>query len=181
MQRVPNIPADVQLWIMLEVLLGIPEEAQVIHTSVKRVTLRGELGKRVPLVLRTVETFLKQQMNAPEWDIDGQGNMLRAIKCVSVWIRWASQRNMTRYTYLLVKFYAGTSATLLRNASVFAVCFCSWLTNVIGPAYNCFVKPVLLTCFCSRLPTVLGCLFFHNKLTSSNERIINMNLTCKVI
>ncbi|XP_034486188.1 importin-13 [Drosophila innubila] len=85
-QRIPNVTVDVQLWIMLEVLLGIPEEAQIIHTSVKRVTLRAEMGKRVPLVLQTVETYLKRQMNT-EWDAEGHGNMLRAIKCVTVWIR----------------------------------------------------------------------------------------------
>ncbi|EDV91246.1 importin-13 [Drosophila grimshawi] len=85
-QRMPNVSAEVQLWILLEVLLGIPEESQVIHTSVKRVTLRGEIGKRVPLVLQTIETYLKQQMNT-EWDTEGYGNMLRAVKCVGVWIR----------------------------------------------------------------------------------------------
>lgn len=85
-QRIPNVTADVQLWIMLEVLQGIPEEAQVIHTSVKRVTLRAEIGKRVPLVLQTVEAYLKQQMNT-EWDTEGYNNMARAVKCVSVWIR----------------------------------------------------------------------------------------------
>lgn len=88
-QRLPNVTADVQRWIMLEVLLGIPEEAQIIHTSVKRVILRAEMGKRVPLVLQTVETYLKQQMNT-EWDTEGHGNMLRAIKCVTVWIRWVT-------------------------------------------------------------------------------------------
>ncbi|EDW13739.1 importin-13 [Drosophila mojavensis] len=85
-QRMPNVSADAQLWIMLEVLLGIPEEAQVIHTSVKRVTLRGEIGKRVPLVLQTIETFLKQQMGN-EWDTEAYSNMTRAVKCVNVWIR----------------------------------------------------------------------------------------------
>ncbi|ALC46488.1 cdm [Drosophila busckii] len=86
-QRMPNVSREVQLWIMLEVLMGIPEEAQVIHTSVKRAALRGEIGKRVPLVLQTAETYLKQQLQSEEWDDEAHGNMLRAVKVVSVWIR----------------------------------------------------------------------------------------------
>jgi len=85
-QRMPNVSADVQLWIMLEVLQAIPEEAQVIHTSVKRVTLRAEIGKRVPLVLQTAERYLKLQMNRV-WDAETYSNMNRAVKCVGTWIK----------------------------------------------------------------------------------------------
>lgn len=85
-QRMPNVTSDIQLWIMLEVLQAIPEEAQVIHTSVKRVTLRAELGKRVPLVLQTNESFLRQQMNRV-WDAETYSNMIRAVKCVGTWIK----------------------------------------------------------------------------------------------
>ncbi|KAH8382844.1 hypothetical protein KR009_005580 [Drosophila setifemur] len=84
--RMPNVTADIQLWIMLEVLQAIPEEAQVIHTSVKRVTLRAEIGKRVPLVLHTCEGYLKQQMNRV-WDAETYSNMIRAVKCVGTWIK----------------------------------------------------------------------------------------------
>ncbi|XP_016949181.1 importin-13 [Drosophila biarmipes] len=85
-QRMPNVSADVQLWIMLEVLQAIPEEAQVIHTSVKRATLRAEIGKRVPLVLQTAERYLKLQMNRV-WDAETYSNMNRAVKCVGTWIK----------------------------------------------------------------------------------------------
>lgn len=88
MQRIPNVSADVQLWIMLEILSGIPEEMQVIHTSVKRVVLRNEISKRTPLVLRTVEDYLQKQMDSGnQWDTEAYNNMERSIKCVSVWVR----------------------------------------------------------------------------------------------
>ncbi|XP_001359959.2 importin-13 [Drosophila pseudoobscura] len=85
-QRIPNVKPDVQLWIMLEVLTAIPEEAQVIHTSVKRVTLRAEVGKRVPVILQTMEAYLRQQMNRV-WDAEAYSNMIRAVKCVGTWIK----------------------------------------------------------------------------------------------
>ncbi|EDX12495.1 GD20201 [Drosophila simulans] len=85
-QRMPNVSADVQLWIMLEVLTAIPEEALVIHTSVKRVVLRAELAKRVQLVIHTVERYLKLQMNRV-WDAEAYSNMNRAVKCVGTWIK----------------------------------------------------------------------------------------------
>lgn len=85
-QRIPNISPDVQLWIMLEVLQAIPEEAQIIHTSVKRVTLRAEIGKRVPIVLQTAEEYLKMKMNR-QWDAETYSNMNRAVKCVGTWIK----------------------------------------------------------------------------------------------
>ncbi|XP_020815162.1 importin-13-like isoform X2 [Drosophila serrata] len=85
-QQIPNICPDVQLWIMLEVLQAIPEEAQIIHTSVQRVTLRAEIGKRVPVVLQTAEEYLKMKMNR-QWDAETYSNMNRAVKCVGTWIK----------------------------------------------------------------------------------------------
>ncbi|KAH8295021.1 hypothetical protein KR018_005942 [Drosophila ironensis] len=85
-QRMPNVTSDIQLWIMLEVLQAIPEEAQVIHTSVRRVALRAEIAKRVPLVLRTNEEYLKEQMNRV-WDAETHSNMIRSVKCVGTWIK----------------------------------------------------------------------------------------------
>ncbi|XP_030373790.1 importin-13 [Scaptodrosophila lebanonensis] len=85
-QRIPNVSADMQIWIMLEVLQAIPEEAQAVHTSVKRVTLRNEIGKRTPLVMQTTENYLKEQLNR-EWDSECYNNMSRAVKCIGTWIK----------------------------------------------------------------------------------------------
>ncbi|XP_068155353.1 importin-13 [Drosophila tropicalis] len=88
--RIPNVSVDIQLWIMLEVLQAIPEEAQVIHTSVKRVTLRAELGNRMSVVLQTCEGYLNAQMGRQvEWkdDAESYNNMIRAAKCVGTWIK----------------------------------------------------------------------------------------------
>uniref|UniRef100_A0A1B0G997 Importin-13 n=1 Tax=Glossina morsitans morsitans TaxID=37546 RepID=A0A1B0G997_GLOMM len=103
-QQIPNVTKEMQLWIMLEVLQAIPEEMQAIYTSVKRSTLRGEVAKRAPLVMETTETYLQMQLDR-EWDADAYGNMTKAVKCASTWVKniGFSIENCQNITALLLK------------------------------------------------------------------------------
>ncbi|XP_054731571.1 importin-13 isoform X1 [Anastrepha obliqua] len=85
-QQIPNVNKEMQLWIMLEVLQAIPEEMQAIFTSVKRTTLRAEVAKRAPLVMKTTEAYLSMQLERA-WDSECFSNMTRAVKCVGTWVK----------------------------------------------------------------------------------------------
>ncbi|XP_055377446.1 importin-13 [Condylostylus longicornis] len=84
--QIPNVTADMQLWIMLEVLQGIPEEANAIYTSVKRATLRVEIAKKSPVVIQTIESYLEAQLER-KWTDEMFSNMSRAVKCAGTWIK----------------------------------------------------------------------------------------------
>ncbi|XP_053959209.1 importin-13 [Anastrepha ludens] len=85
-QQIPNVNKEMQLWIMLEVLQAIPEEMQAIFTSVKRTTLRAEVAKRAPLVMKTTEAYLNMQLERV-WDSECFSNMTRTVKCVGTWVK----------------------------------------------------------------------------------------------
>ena len=59
---------------------------QAIYSSVKRTTLRAEVAKRTPLVIKTTETYLQMQLER-QWDAEAFNNMTRAVKCVGTWVK----------------------------------------------------------------------------------------------
>ncbi|CAD7092399.1 unnamed protein product [Hermetia illucens] len=85
-QQIPNVTPETQLWIMLEVLSGIPEEANAIYTSVRRVTLRGEINKKAPIVMKVIEGYLEAQVER-EWRDEDITNVIKAVKCADIWIK----------------------------------------------------------------------------------------------
>lgn len=85
-QQLPNLNANIQIWIMMEVLCGIPEEASAISTSVHRAALRGEINGRAPFVLRIMEDYLKSK-SAANLEADDMNTLLRTAKCAAVWLR----------------------------------------------------------------------------------------------
>uniref|UniRef100_W8B5B8 Importin-13 n=1 Tax=Ceratitis capitata TaxID=7213 RepID=W8B5B8_CERCA len=103
-QQIPNVNKEMQLWIMLEVLLAIPEELQAIFTSVRRATMRAEVGKRFPLVMDTSVAYLNTQIDR-EWDSECFSNMTKAVKCVGGWVRniGYSIENCQNITTILLK------------------------------------------------------------------------------
>lgn len=70
----------------MEVLCGIPEEANAISTSVHRVALRGEINNRAPFVLRIMEEYLKSK-GETQLEPDDMSTLLRTAKCAAVWLR----------------------------------------------------------------------------------------------
>lgn len=85
-QQLPNVSENTQIWIMMEVLCGVPEEVTAIHTSVQRVALRSTINSHAPFVFKTVEQYLSQKC---ETILDDQvmATLLRAAKCATIWFK----------------------------------------------------------------------------------------------
>lgn len=87
-QQLPNLDRNTQTCVMMEVLLGIPEETNAIYTSVTRASLRGEVKKRAPFVLQIVENFLLSKCSSDEMlHENDMSTLTRATKCASAWIK----------------------------------------------------------------------------------------------
>lgn len=85
-QQVSNLSTNVQIWIMMEVLGGIPEEANAIYTSVARASLRNEINKRSGFVIDTINQYASLKCDVILTDED-MTTLLRAAKCAGAWFK----------------------------------------------------------------------------------------------
>lgn len=59
-----------------------------MYTSVQRVTIQGEMCKRTPLVINTVQQFILTKLEqTPQLSDDEMSTLLRAVKCSEAWLR----------------------------------------------------------------------------------------------
>lgn len=61
-------------------------QTNIIFTSVKRATLRAEVTKRSPLIMKTTEEYMNLQFNK-QWTPEVFINMTRTVKCIEIWMR----------------------------------------------------------------------------------------------
>lgn len=87
-ESVPNLNANMQIWIMFEVLCSIQEEGNVIYVSAQRAILRHEINKNIELVLTTVEQYITSKCNSDDLDAESRETLLRAAKCASIWLKY---------------------------------------------------------------------------------------------
>ncbi|GAB0088696.1 Importin-13 [Sergentomyia squamirostris] len=86
-QQLPNLSVNTQVWIMMEILGGIPEEANAIYTSVQRAMLRQEITKRTGFILSTIDNYLCVKCDSPMLEEAETASMLRAVKCGGLWLK----------------------------------------------------------------------------------------------
>lgn len=85
-QQIPNLNENTQMWIMMEILCGIPEEANAIYTSIARVTLRSEINKRAIFVINTINQYIEIKCDVNLIG-DDMTTMLKAVKCLGSWFK----------------------------------------------------------------------------------------------
>lgn len=111
-QQMPNVSQDTQLWILMEVLGGIPPEvsirdsargrkhskapienvsrifqqSQVMFASVQRAAVRNEVCKRTPYVINIVQQFILSKLDQTMSDSD-MSTLIRAVKCAEAWLK----------------------------------------------------------------------------------------------
>lgn len=60
-----------------------------MYTSVQRVTVQGEICKRTPFVINTVQQFILSKLEQTISDND-MATLLRAVKCSEAWLKLVS-------------------------------------------------------------------------------------------
>lgn len=80
-----DIDKNTQVWIIYEILAGIPEMANAIHMSVQRTMIRVELAKQTPLVMKCCEQYINSKVDAKLEDED-LPVLQNTAKCVKEWI-----------------------------------------------------------------------------------------------
>ncbi|XP_055715027.1 importin-13, partial [Phlebotomus papatasi] len=86
-QQLPNLSVNTQVWIMMEILGGIPEEANAIYTSVQRAMLRQEITKRTGFILSTIDSYLSVKCEVQVLEDEDTTSMLQAVKCGGLWLK----------------------------------------------------------------------------------------------
>lgn len=86
----PNIDKNTQVWIIYEILAGIPEMANAIHMSVQRTLIRVELGKQTGLVMRCCEQYINTKVEVKLEDED-LPVLQNTAKCVKEWIMFTGR------------------------------------------------------------------------------------------
>lgn len=121
-EQLPNIDSNSQLWILFEILGGIPEEVSglndfwnekkssfhkyyikclelqinAIYTSVQRVGITSEMSKRTPLVVNIAEQYILSKCDTDS-DSDEMVSLLKAVKCTEAWMVY-----VLTYTYMYI-------------------------------------------------------------------------------
>lgn len=85
--QLPNIEPKMQIWIMMEILCAIPDEAMAITTSVQRVAMRNDLSMKAPHVLNVLEKYLETKCGEGKLDTQDLETLTVAAKCASAWLR----------------------------------------------------------------------------------------------
>lgn len=85
-QHLPNLTENTQMWIMMQILSGIPDEANSIYTSVARANLRGEINKRTSFIVNTVNRYIEMKCDI-NMSGDDMTTMLKAVQCVGSWFK----------------------------------------------------------------------------------------------
>jgi hypothetical protein len=86
-QLIPNLTNHTQLWILFDVLSGVPEESCSIFTSIQRVHLKHEVYKNAPLVLKTMENFINVNCEKAQLEDDEITSLQNVAKCASTWFK----------------------------------------------------------------------------------------------
>lgn len=81
----PNVDRNTQVWIIFEILAGVPEMGTAIHLSVQRALLREEISKRSGMVMKCIHQYIdsKVDMRLEDGDMTVLQN---AAKCAKEWI-----------------------------------------------------------------------------------------------
>lgn len=66
--QLPNIDPKTQIWIMMEILCAIPDEAMSISSAMQRPELRSDLAAQAPYVLTVMELYLAEKCAKPVLD-----------------------------------------------------------------------------------------------------------------
>lgn len=86
--QLPNVEPKMQIWIMMEILCAIPDEALAITTSVQRTNMRNDLALKAPYVLNVLEHYLESKCGeGTALDTHDLETLQVAAKCASAWLR----------------------------------------------------------------------------------------------
>jgi len=86
-QQLPNISQHTQLWILFDVLSGVPEESCSIFTSIQRVQLKHEVYKNSAVVLKTMETFVTMKCEKQQLEDEDITALQNVAKCATTWFK----------------------------------------------------------------------------------------------
>lgn len=86
-QQLPNLTPQTQLWILFDVLSGVPEEACSITTSIYRGYLKHEVYKNASHVMKTMEVFINAKCEKPQLDDDDITALQNVAKCATTWFK----------------------------------------------------------------------------------------------
>lgn len=86
-QQLATLSQHTQLWILFDVLSGIPEESLTVFTSVQRVSLRLEVYKSSPIVLKTIENFINTRCEKQTLDDEDIQALQNVAKCAMTWFK----------------------------------------------------------------------------------------------
>lgn len=86
-QQLPNLTPQTQLWILFDVLSGVPEEACSIITSIYRGYLKHEVYKNASRVMKTMEVFINAKCEKPQLDDDDITALQNVAKCATTWFK----------------------------------------------------------------------------------------------
>lgn len=84
-EQLPNITRHTQLWILFDVLSGVPEEALSIYSSVQRAQLRNEVYKNAPQMLKTLVQFIEHKCEQPTLEDEDITLLQNVAKCCQNW------------------------------------------------------------------------------------------------
>lgn len=86
-EQLPNLSQHTQLWILFDVLSGVPEEAISIYSSVQRVQLRNEVYKNAPQVLKTLVQFIQSRCEQQSLEDEDITLLQNVAKCCQTWFK----------------------------------------------------------------------------------------------
>lgn len=86
-EQLPNLTQHTQLWILFDVLSGVPEESCSILTSLQRVQLKNEVYKNAAVVLKTMESFVNMKCEKPQLEDEDITSLQNVAKCATTWFK----------------------------------------------------------------------------------------------
>lgn len=86
-EQLPNLTHHTQLWILFDVLSGVPEESCTIYTSIQRTQLKNEVLKNSATVLSTMERFVNLKCEKQDLDDEDITSLQNVAKCAMTWFK----------------------------------------------------------------------------------------------
>ncbi|CRL02034.1 CLUMA_CG015289, isoform A [Clunio marinus] len=86
-QQLPNLSQHTQLWILFDVLSGVPDESCCIFTSIQRVQLKNEVYKNATIVLKTMENFINIKCEKHQLEDEDITSLQNVAKCATTWFK----------------------------------------------------------------------------------------------
>lgn len=86
-RQLANLTPQTQLWILFDVLSGVPEEACSVLTSIYRGYLKHEVYKNASHVMKTMEIFINAKCEKPQLDDDDITALQNVAKCATTWFK----------------------------------------------------------------------------------------------